>query len=165
MATGGPSDEKSKVDLTRCWAEQDVEFMPAMKRETGKFHVVPRYQEEQQLTYEEEEEEARHTPSSKPFDDQSETYRVVRPPSSTPRLVVPRHPSPLSPIDETVEPQNHIRDFHIIGISSPMFILNNIMCLGKYLSLLKVNGGHHHILRPVGCHHLCPIRNIVFIPL
>ena len=77
----------SKVDLTRFWAEQDVECMASMLRGAGKFHVVPKHEEVHQLTYEEEEEEARHTTSSiratstpKPFDDQSKTYRVVRHP-------------------------------------------------------------------------------------
>ena len=174
MATGGPSDEKSKVDLTRFWAEQSVEIMAPMLRKTGKFHVVPKYEEEHQLTY--EEEEARHTSSSiratgtpKPFDDESKTYRVVRPPTPTPRLSAPRHPCPLSPIHEAFEPHfstpEPLGDLQVIEISSPVFIWNKIICQGKYLSLLKVNGGHHYILRSVGCHHLCPIRHIVFIPL
>ena len=112
VATGGLSDEKSKVDLTRFWAEQDVEFMASMLRGTCKFHAVPEGEEEHQLTYE-EEEKAKHTSSSiratstpKSFDDQSKTYRIVRPSTPTPttRLVVPRHPYPLSPIDEAFEP-------------------------------------------------------------
>ena len=55
MATGCPSDSNAKIDLQTFWPEKDVQFMASMLRGTGKFHVVPIYETEDELTYEEEE--------------------------------------------------------------------------------------------------------------
>ena len=113
MATGGNPDNPD-VDLSKFWEDKDIEFMAAMLRGTGKFHVVPRYGEEHHLTYEEEREEeeniaasslrAVHTPRS--YDDHSKTYKVVRPPTPTPGISGPTQPQPptLPPIVEDFPP-------------------------------------------------------------
>ena len=61
MAIGGPSDSNAKIDLQTFWPEKDVQFMASMLRGTGKFHVVPIYETEDELTYEEEENETLYT--------------------------------------------------------------------------------------------------------
>ena len=59
MATGGPSDSNAKIDLQTLWPEKDVQFMASMLRGTGKFHVVPIYETEDELTYVEEVNETK----------------------------------------------------------------------------------------------------------
>ena len=104
MATGGPLDDPNvdRESLT----ERDIELMATLLWETGKFHVVPLYEQQHELSYDEEQEEtnissslrASHTPRS--FDDHSKAYRPVRPPTPTPtrspgpRLADPRQPLP-----------------------------------------------------------------------
>ena len=120
MATGGPLDDPNvdRESLT----ERDIELMATLLRETGKFHVVPLYEQQHELSYEEEQEEtnissslrASHTPRS--FEDHSKAYRPVRPPTPTPtRSPGPRladHRQPLrpylTPIKEEFSPRNPI---------------------------------------------------------
>ena len=118
MATGGNPDNPN-VDLTKFWEDKDIEFMANMLRGTGKFHVVPLYEEDHQMTFDEEGEEeeqedkfasslgANFTPKS--YGDQAQTYKVVRPPTPTPRLFRPSQPRapllpPLPPITEDFPP-------------------------------------------------------------
>ena len=86
MATGGPLDDPNvdRESLT----ERDIELMASLLRETGKFHVVPLYEQQHELYYDEEQEKtnissslrASHTPRS--FEDHS---RLIG-------LYVPLHP-------------------------------------------------------------------------
>ena len=83
MATGGPLDDHNvaKESLT----ERDIELMATSLRDTGKFHVVPLYEQLHEFSYDEEQEEtnissslrASHTPRS--YEDHSKVYRPVRP--------------------------------------------------------------------------------------
>ena len=112
--------------------------MASLLRETGKFHVVPLYEQQHELSYDEEQEEsetnissslrASHTPRS--FEDHSKAYRPVRPPTPTPtrspgpRLADPRQPLPpyLSPIKEEFPLETPSRD--PLGALILMFFLN-----------------------------------------
>ena len=120
MATGGPLDDPNvdRESLT----ERNIELMATLLRDTGKFHVVPLFEQQHELSYDEEQEEtnissslrASHTPRS--FEDHSKAYRPVRPPTPTPtrspgpRLGDPRQPLPpyLTPIKEEFSPRNPI---------------------------------------------------------
>ena len=48
MATGGPLDDPNvdRESLT----ERDIELMTTLLRETGKFHVVPLYEQQLELS-------------------------------------------------------------------------------------------------------------------
>ena len=87
MATGGPSDSNAKTDLQTFWPEKDVQFMTLMLRDTGKFHAIPFYETEDEITYEEEENETQYTSSArdttapKSVSGQAKKYRVVKPPT------------------------------------------------------------------------------------
>ena len=104
MATGGPSDSNAKIDLQTFWPEKDVQFMASMLRGTGKFHVVPIYETEDELTYEEEENETQYTSSAmdtttpKSFSGQAKNYRAVKPPTPkaahTAGMPPPQTPNP-----------------------------------------------------------------------
>ena len=70
MATGGPLDDPNvdRESLTK----RDIELMATLLRDTGKFHTVPLYEQQHELSYDEEQEEtnissslgASHTPRS-----------------------------------------------------------------------------------------------------
>ena len=61
--------------------------MASMLRDTGNFHVVPIYETDDELTYEEEENETQYTSQAmdtatpKSFCGQAKNYRVVKPPT------------------------------------------------------------------------------------
>ena len=86
MATGGPSDSNAKIDLQTFWLEKDVQFMASMLRGTDRFHVVPIYETEDELTYEEEEMKTNiplrlWTQQLQSPSGQAKNYRVVKPPT------------------------------------------------------------------------------------
>ena len=88
MTTGDPLDDPNvdRESLT----ERDIALMATLLRDTGKFHVVPLYEQQHELSYYEEQVEtnissslrASHTPRY--FEAHSKTYRPVRPPTPTP---------------------------------------------------------------------------------
>ena len=100
MASGG-SDIDPRIDMNKLWDDGDVKFMESMLRATGKFHIIPIYEAEEE-NYEEvegEEEEnydlrcprgqipATSTPIGtvpRSYSDQPPSYRPVRPPTPRP---------------------------------------------------------------------------------
>ena len=57
MATGGSSDSKAKKRFANFLAGKRCPIYGFNVEGTGKFHVVPMYETEYELTYEEEENE------------------------------------------------------------------------------------------------------------
>ena len=96
MATGGPSDSNAKIDLQTFWPEKDVQFMASMLRGTGKFHVVPIYEEEENET--QYTSSAMDTTTPKSFSGQAKNYRAVKPPTPkaahTAGMPPPQTPNP-----------------------------------------------------------------------
>ena len=132
MATGGPSDSNAKIDLKTFWPEKDIRFMASMLRGTGKFHVVPIYETQDELTYEEEEDEtqctslAMDTTTPKSYSGQAKNYRAVKPPTpkKAPTQLVCLHPRPqtphMNPTYDRVDP-THIPPQPDMGLPSMKF--------------------------------------------
>ena len=113
MASGG-SDIDPRIDMNKLWEDGGVKFMESMLRATGKFHIIP-INEAEEENYEEEEEEEEHydlrgprgqipatsTPIGavpRSYSAQPPSYRPVRPP--TPR------PNSLRVYDQDISSQN-----------------------------------------------------------
>ena len=45
-ASGGNQNDYPDIDFKTFWPETDVNFMENMLRATGKFHIIPKYEEE-----------------------------------------------------------------------------------------------------------------------
>ena len=45
MASGGDPSVYPGIDFRTFWPDQDVQFMENMLRATGKFHIIPKYDE------------------------------------------------------------------------------------------------------------------------
>ena len=96
MASGG-SDIDPRIDMNNIWEDGDVKFMESMLRATGKFHIIPIYEAEEE-NYEEveEEEEEEHYDLHGP--------RGQIPATSTPIGTVPRSYSAQPPSYRPVRP-------------------------------------------------------------
>ncbi|MCU7954526.1 MAG: hypothetical protein KZQ64_14220, partial [gamma proteobacterium symbiont of Bathyaustriella thionipta] len=97
--------------------DSDIELIASILRNTGKFHVVPKFDNGHVLSFNGESQTFGATPSSRatstptPFGEQTSIYRAVRPPTpiiTTHNPVVSFRPPTLGPIREEPTPLPHI---------------------------------------------------------
>ena len=98
MASGGNPNNYPDIDFKTFWPESDVNFMENMLRATGKFHIIPKYEEE------EDSDESSYTLSGQPGGIRA---------TSTPNVnTVPksfsRETPPIRPVPPPV-PKQHVR--------------------------------------------------------